>query len=386
MQDRKPIFLALIDLDVGALNGRGGADLGKGAGLRNLLGLGNADRQAALGNGDGADTHVIAHHDDARLFVDDHPGQLIGLDPQLFQIGPKVDDVIFVAFGNLQNNGGRIARGRRQGAEKGVDGLGNSPGGGEIRIAQRQLDAIFFAEFIPDFPLDDGPAGDAAAGGNALGDRFRLAAGLKTADRQLTLRHRIDLAVGAQQRGHQQGAAQQAIGVAKGADGDVDAAALAGEGGKGRGHHDGGDIFGIEARIRGLDTEPVQHRLQAFLGELSVLQRVAGVVEADHQPITDQHVVADAFDVDDVLDPRGGGGGGGRNDEDQGRRQGGDRSLAKRFFPRRLATRPDDGNSRHIHFLPIRFNALVIGAEPSSAGFFVANSMPRPLSGYLIEK
>ena len=33
------------------------------------------------------------------------------------------------------------------------------------------------------------------------------------------------------------------------------------------------------------------------------LQGVAGAVQADHQAIADQHVVADAFDIDQVLDP-----------------------------------------------------------------------------------
>ena len=50
--------------------------------------------------------------------------------------------------------------------------------------------------------------------------------GAEAADRQRALGHRIDLAVGAQHRGHQQGAAQQALGVAQRRDGDIDRAAL----------------------------------------------------------------------------------------------------------------------------------------------------------------
>ena len=45
-------------------------------------------------------------------------------------------------------------------------------------------------------------------------------------------------------------------------------------------------------------------RLQALLGERGVVETVAGAIEADHESIADQLVVADAFDVDDILDAR----------------------------------------------------------------------------------
>ena len=45
---------------------------------------------------------------------------------------------------------------------------------------------------------------------------------------------------------------------------------------------------------------------QALLGERRVAQRVAGAVQADDEAVADQHVVADAFDVDEVLDRRKG--------------------------------------------------------------------------------
>jgi hypothetical protein len=40
-----------------------------------------------------------------------------------------------------------------------------------------------------------------------------------------------------------------------------------------------------------------------LLGEDRILQAVAGVVEADHQAVADQLVVANALNVRDVLDP-----------------------------------------------------------------------------------
>ena len=52
-------------------------------------------------------------------------------------------------------------------------------------------------------------------------------------------------------------------------------------------------------------AEPFEHADQALLGEGSVAQRVAGAVEADNEAVTDQHVVANTFHIDDVLDARG---------------------------------------------------------------------------------
>ena len=44
--------------------------------------------------------------------------------------------------------------------------------------------------------------------------------------------------------------------------------------------------------------------MQALLGEVAVLQGVAGAVEANNQTVTDKHVIAYPFELDDVLDPR----------------------------------------------------------------------------------
>ena len=119
------------------------------------------------------------------------------------------------------------------------------------------------------------------------------------------LRHRVGLAVGAQQRGHQQRAAEQRLGVAQRAHRHVDAAALAGERRQGGGDHHRGDVLGVEVVAAGGDAQPLEHRDQALLGEHRVAQGVAGAVEADDQPVADQHVAAHALEVGDVLDPRG---------------------------------------------------------------------------------
>jgi hypothetical protein len=118
------------------------------------------------------------------------------------------------------------------------------------------------------------------------------------------LGHGINLAVGCQHRGHQQGAAGQVGGVAEGGDGHVDPAAAAGEGGQLGGHHDGGDILGGELGhlVAGVHAQAFQHADQRFPGEHGVVQLVAGVVQPDHQAIADELVLADSLDIGDVLD------------------------------------------------------------------------------------
>ena len=40
------------------------------------------------------------------------------------------------------------------------------------------------------------------------------------------------------------------------------------------------------------------------MGKGVILQTVTGAVQTDHEAITDEDVVADAFERDDILDPR----------------------------------------------------------------------------------
>ena len=119
------------------------------------------------------------------------------------------------------------------------------------------------------------------------------------------MRHGIDLAIRTQQRGDQQRAAGEILGVAHGGGGDIDPLAGMDEGRQIGGDHDGGDILGLQLRGQrlGVDAKPAQHADQGLLGEDRILQAVAGVVEADHQAVADQLVVANALNVRDVLDP-----------------------------------------------------------------------------------
>jgi hypothetical protein len=59
-------------------------------------------------------------------------------------------------------------------------------------------------------------------------------------------------------------------------DGYVDTGALPGERGQRGGYHDGGDVFGFQADIAGIDPQPFQHGNQALLGESGIGQIIAG--------------------------------------------------------------------------------------------------------------
>ena len=131
------------------------------------------------------------------------------------------------------------------------------------------------------FALSTTPAlalGDAAAGGNALGYGFSVSGCLEPANRQLTLRDGVNLAVGAQQRRHQKRTAEQAAGIAERAHRDVDAAALAGEGGQGCSDHHRGDVFRVQSVVRRLYAHAVEHGLKTLFSEMPSFQGVAGIV------------------------------------------------------------------------------------------------------------
>ena len=181
---------------------------------------------------------------------------------------------------------------------------GDSPRGREIGIAQGDAHLRQLVEREFDLALDDRPGGDARRGRHPLGDAFGLAFGSEAADRERSLADRVDLAIGAVQRGDEQKAAPQRLGVTQRAHRDVHARALAGERRQRGGDHHRGDVLGREVETARADPEALEHRLQALLGEGGVAQRVAGAVEADHQAVADQKVVAHPFEIGDVLEAR----------------------------------------------------------------------------------
>jgi len=69
------------------------------------------------------------------------------------------------------------------------------------------------------------------------------------------------------------------------------------------GDHDRGDVAGADGGAADVDPHALQHRLQRLLGEGDIVEGVAGAVEADHEAVADQLVLAHAFDIGEILDP-----------------------------------------------------------------------------------
>src|SRR5690606_29043455 len=264
----------------------------------------------------GIDADIRTHDDGAGTLVDDDAGHLVCFDLQLLDGGHETDDVVPPVIGDVDLDGTRIHRAGRGHAGEGGNGLADTPGGGQIRVLQCQPQHRQRRQLKADFALDDGAVGDAAGSRHAAGDLGGGALGAEAGNGNRTLGDGIDLAIGAEQRGDQQGAALQALGIAHGRNGDVDAAAMAGEGGQHGGNHHGGQVVSAEGTgVADVDAEALQHGLQALAGERGVGQAVTSAVQADHQAVADQHVVTDALEIGDVLDARAGPGGGRQGDQ-----------------------------------------------------------------------
>lgn len=179
---------------------------------------------------DGGDTDVAAHHDDAASFVDDDLGGKVGIDLELLDLGEEGDDVALELRRDRKLHSRGIDRFGGLDAEIVVDRGRDPLGRGEVGVAQREPHVRQPIERKLDLAFDDGAVGDAADGRNAAHDLRRFALGLETGDRERALSDRVDVAVGAEQRRDQQGAAAQVLGVAQRGDGDVHARALGGEG------------------------------------------------------------------------------------------------------------------------------------------------------------
>ena len=215
------------------------------------------------------------------------------------------DEVLRKLLRQRQLNGRRIERLGDRRADIIVDRDGDALGRGEVGIAQRQAQMAELGERELDLALDDGAVGHPADGRHAARDLGCFALGLEAADGERALGDRVDVAVGAEERRHQKGAAEQAFGIAHGRGGDVDARPLGGEGRQVGGDHHRGDVAGADLLAADVDAEPLQHALQGLLGERRIVEGIAGAVEADDQAITDELVLANALDIGEVFDTRG---------------------------------------------------------------------------------
>ena len=221
----------------------------------------------ALGDGDGADPDLVAHHDDTGLFVDNHLRDLIGFDAKLLDLGHQSDQIVAVVPRYGQVNGIGIFGLGSLGPEKFVDGVADAARGREIGVAQGDVQRTHGIEIEGDLALDDGAGGDAARGGHAFGHRAALALSHKTANGQGALRDGINLAIRAEQGGCQQRAAQKTVGIAQCTGADIDPRALFAESRQiGRNHY-GGDVLGVDVCVPGIYAEALQHGHEALLGK-----------------------------------------------------------------------------------------------------------------------
>ena len=252
--------------------------------------------------GDRGHPHVATDDDDARVFVDDDAGRLIGLDHQLFDVGEQVDDIAVEIVGQGDPYIGRIGGDGDGQADKIVDGQRDAARGGEIGVAQREAHRVLGAEREIDLALDQGARGDHAGGGHARNHCRGLALGRKTVDEHRALGNGIGLAIGAKQGRDQKRAALERGRIAHGRDRNVEARALCGKGRQIGGDHHGGNICRAHRLAAGVDPHALEHGDHRLAGEGRIVEAVAGAVEAHDQPVADQLVVAHALDLDDILD------------------------------------------------------------------------------------
>ncbi|MCY1414200.1 hypothetical protein D9M71_296430 [compost metagenome] len=264
-----------------------------------------------MGDGGRRHAHVLADDDGAGARVDDDLGhRLAALHFEIFQHRHVVDPLARIERRADPHRAAVDGLGHA-GAEQVVDAVDDVLGGGEIRTVEVEGQAVALVEAARHRALHRG-AGRHAAGGRHVDGDFRTVAalGIEAADDEVALGDGVGLAVDTLQLGHQQAAAAQALGVADGGNGDVDGLAGLGERRQVGVHGDRGDVLQLHvAHVRRhLDAELRQHVVEGLQGERRLRGLVAGAVEADHQAVADQLVVAHALDGGDVLQAFGLGG------------------------------------------------------------------------------
>jgi hypothetical protein len=225
--------------------------------------------------------------------------------PQLLDLGHECCDPPTIAARHRQNDGCGIDGLGRAVTQVAVDDGGDAPCGREVGVPEREMDLAEVVEGEFHLALDDGAARDAGRGRHAAGHPLGRTLGLKAARGKRTLGHRVDLAIRTEERGDEQRATGQRLGVTQCAGRDVDPRTLTGERRQGRRHHDGSDVLGVEVGAAGAHAQALEHGNEALLGEVRVAQGVAGAVQADDEAVADEHVVAHALEARDILDAHG---------------------------------------------------------------------------------
>ncbi|MCY1430831.1 hypothetical protein D9M71_467870 [compost metagenome] len=240
--------------------------------------------------------HRAIEHHGAAARVDDHLGRhFAGADIQSLQTRHEVDPTIGIAWCIQQDQPAILGAGH--GATEGVVDRRDHPlRHAEVRLLELQLEhAALVAELQRHLALDRGAAADPPAG--LLVDLHAAATGLGpgAANQQVALGQRIGFAIGALERGHQQGAAAQAAGIADRGHHHIQSLPRPDESRQLRGDHHRGDVaqLHVGARRHG-DAQLRQHVGQALAGERCLHGLVAGAIQAHHQAVADQGVAAHA--------------------------------------------------------------------------------------------
>src|SRR3989344_2001219 len=154
--------------------------------------------------------------------------------------------------GLADNRGG--ADGHRQVA------VGHCAGGVEVVGLQVVLDGAALCPGRGHGALDRGASGDAAGAQVVDGDLGATCGGASADHDHVALRERVDLAIGALERGGDQGAAAQRLGVAQRRDVDVQGLAGLGEGGQGGRHQHGHHVLELHVGAsRHRDAHLLEH-------------------------------------------------------------------------------------------------------------------------------
>ncbi len=273
-------------------------------GLGNFGRAGHRDGEAAVGHGHFGNLDVGVGDDRAGAFVDDDAGVDVGDEGGVFN--PR--DEFHLALGALhflrdKNLDGGGADRFRDLPDLVVNGVCHAHRGREIALAQHNFQDALRENVRRDFVFNNGAVGDHARGGVVLLHRGAARAArsrIEAAEENAALRDGINLAVAGHERGLQQDAALERLGVGQRSDDDVDLRSLAREGGDLGRDHDGGDVLVGEVGRLNLEAEAADEVGDRLLGELLV--GVALTVEAGDDAVADQLIVAGAFDGGDILD------------------------------------------------------------------------------------
>jgi len=227
----------------------------------------NTQREIALRDGHARDAHILSHDDGARALIDHHARAALRLDQQVFHPTDGMGRRARPHPHQIEQHSARIEHQRHRLTDRAVDRLLDPPGGGEIRLSQRQPNGFQSGKIEFDLALDARARRDGTRGRHTLDDTARLTFGGGAPGDDRALRHRVDLPVGGVERRHDERATQKAPGVTNGRHGHVDLAARARERRQFRRNQHRSDVLRAKLLAGDVDAETLQDVGHQFLGK-----------------------------------------------------------------------------------------------------------------------